>query len=76
MQYMTCHDPACGRPFQVNQFKTRLADSIERGRIVCPHCGLATAGESDSIFLTHALSAEEEARVMDKSRGPDNRGAD
>jgi hypothetical protein len=31
------------------------------GKIVCPHCGLTIDGEDDSVFLTHALSIEQEA---------------
>lgn len=28
---------------------------------MCPHCGFVTAGDASSVFLTHALSANEES---------------
>jgi hypothetical protein len=56
-----CPSPICGRPFQVNRFSTRLSPSLEFGKMTCPHCGLALTGEHNSVFMTHALSSEQEA---------------
>jgi DNA-directed RNA polymerase subunit RPC12/RpoP len=58
---LRCLGPECGRPFQLNQFSTKFSLSAERGRITCPHCGRASVGDANSIFLTHALSVAEEA---------------
>jgi len=33
----------------------------QAGRITFPHCGLVYMADAKSIFLTHALSEEEEA---------------
>jgi hypothetical protein len=30
------------------------------GKFACPHCGHAMNGEADSVYLSHALSPEEE----------------
>jgi homoserine acetyltransferase len=56
-----CPNPACARPFQVNRFSTRLSPSLELGKMSCPHCGLALMGDSNAVFLTHALSSDQEA---------------
>ncbi|MGV3743097.1 MAG: hypothetical protein ACO1NO_12380 [Burkholderiaceae bacterium] len=34
--------------------------SYQPGIIKCPHCGTSTESNPDSLFLTHALSVEEE----------------
>jgi hypothetical protein len=60
MQINHCPNVVCGRPFQVNQFKTRIPPPFDAGKIVCPHCGAASAADSTSVFLTHALSKAEE----------------
>jgi len=61
MEFKRCPSPICGRPFQINQFDTGFSIHTERGKLTCPHCGLLLSGEADSVFLTHALSVEEEA---------------
>jgi hypothetical protein len=60
MQINYCTNMVCGRPFQVNQFKTRIPPPFDAGKIVCPHCGAVSAADSTSVFLTHALSKVEE----------------
>ena len=60
--FQRCPNPSCRRPFQINRFRSSLSSVTESGKIICPHCGLASDGESNSIFLTHALSAEEESQ--------------
>lgn len=55
-----CPNQLCGRPFQVNRFSADLDALADRGRVTCPHCGLVAIGDGRSIFLTHALSDEEE----------------
>lgn len=60
--FQRCHNPSCRRPFQINRFHASLSNVTESGKIICPHCGLVSEGESTSIFLTHALSPEEELR--------------
>lgn len=61
MEYTRCPNPFCGRPFQVNQFSGSFASAVQRGMLTCPHCGLLLSRESESVFLTHALSSEQEA---------------
>jgi hypothetical protein len=60
MQIDYCANVVCGRPFQVNQFKTRIPFPFDAGKIICPHCGAVSAADSTSVFLTHALSKAEE----------------
>jgi hypothetical protein len=60
MKVTSCTGPTCGRPYQINQFSDS-AISAEPGKITCPHCGAVTAGEANAVFMTHALSAAEEA---------------
>jgi hypothetical protein len=62
MQIKRCNASRCGRPFQVNQFRSTSLLNVHRGRILCPHCGTLELAASDSIYLTHALSKEEECR--------------
>lgn len=57
-----CSTLTCGRPFQVNQFAKASLTQMNPGQITCPHCGALLAGDPDSVFMTHALAAQEEAR--------------
>jgi hypothetical protein len=68
-----CSSPACGRPFQVNQFSTKFSIAAERGKISCPHCGAISAGDPNSMFLTHALSKEQEAEFNAKHPAADDK---
>jgi hypothetical protein len=61
MRFKRCPNPICGRPFQVNQFGINLAPIVELGKVTCPHCGLLLSDDINSVFLTHALSTDEEA---------------
>jgi len=61
-----CPSAQCGRPFQINKFGTRFSFQKERAKITCPHCGLQLFGDKDSVYLTHALSVEEEAEFEAK----------
>jgi hypothetical protein len=60
MRFQRCVSTACRRPFQVNEFAIDAAGS--NGRITCPHCGHAESVSSANIFLSHAMSPEEEAK--------------
>ncbi len=64
MRFMQCQSTECGRPFQVNQFNTRFITSYEIGIIKCPHCGHTLKGNPESLFFTHALSADQEAQFL------------
>lgn len=64
MKFMQCRSAGCGKPFQVNQFTTRLITCYEFGIIKCPHCGNAVKSSPDSLFLTHALSTVQEAQFF------------
>src|SRR3569623_417682 len=61
MKFKRCPSPACGRPFQINQFSLRLSHSYESGKVTSPLCGTQAIDDGTSVFLTHALSAKEEA---------------
>lgn len=64
MKFMQCQSTGCGKPFQVNQFTTRIVTCYEFGTIRCPHCGNTVKGDRDSVFLTHALSLAQEAQFF------------
>lgn len=64
MRYMQCQSTECAKPFQVNQFTTRFITSYEFGVIKCPHCGHAVKENPESLFFTHALSADQEAQFF------------
>ncbi|WP_089398386.1 hypothetical protein [Noviherbaspirillum humi] len=44
----------------MNRFSTKLDTLMELGKITCPHCGLSVNDDRNFIFLTHALSVDEE----------------
>lgn len=67
MRFHRCPSPICGRPFQLNQFGSKFSIAAERGKIICPHCGLVIEGDRNSLFLTHALSTEQEAEFNAKN---------
>lgn len=67
MHYRCCPFPACGRPFQVNRFSANLCSLTEAGKIICPHCGTAIKADANTIYLTHALSNEED-KLFDQGK--------
>lgn len=62
--YRRCALPACGRPFQVNRFNASLSRVTQAGKIICPHCGFQIYADRNFIFLTHALSPQEEEEFL------------
>jgi DNA-directed RNA polymerase subunit RPC12/RpoP len=58
-----CPAITCGRPFQLNQFAATFSEAKDHGKITCPHCGPMVAGDNESVFLTHALSNDQETRL-------------
>lgn len=64
MQIKLCSSPICRRPFQVNEYTLRHVNTLNKGQIICPHCGYVLSGKSNSVFLTHALTESEEAQIM------------
>jgi hypothetical protein len=58
----------------VNRFDIQLADSKERGKIICPHCGLVLSSRSNYVFLTHALSADQEEKFNSTDTGAGQNG--
>jgi uncharacterized protein (UPF0212 family) len=64
MKFMQCQSRECKKPFQINQFTIRFTTSYEVGIIKCPHCGRSIKSHSDALFLTHALSAAQEAQFF------------
>lgn len=63
MQTSRCGVAECGRPFQVNTFGPPVSTSYQLGVITCPNCGATSAGDADSLYLSHALSAEQEEQM-------------
>lgn len=63
-----CSDHDCRRPFRVHRYDAALSLSTPAGVIRCPHCGHAIPADANSIFLTHALSASEEAVFLDQEQ--------
>ncbi|MDB5761767.1 MAG: hypothetical protein JWQ21_762 [Herminiimonas sp.] len=72
MEIKSCPATTCGRPFQLNTFTTESATSLKPGQIKCPHCGVAFAGKSNSLFLTHALSLDQERKFLAHRRDNEN----
>jgi hypothetical protein len=62
MAIRRCRASNCGRPYQVNEFRSSSLLNAYRGRITCPHCGTLELASGESIYLTHALSKEEECK--------------
>lgn len=60
-QVIECPNKGCSRPFFAHQYDLVLETALERGKIICPHCGLSLSGSSEKLFLTHALTDREEA---------------
>lgn len=76
MNIRRCTADDCGRPFQVNTFGPPLSAPYELGKIVCPNCGAVATGDPASLYLSHALSAEQEERARKRwADGPDNTSA-
>lgn len=74
MRFQRCANPACARPFQVNEF--RLNKAHHPGQIICPHCGHKELLHSNSVFLVHAMLPEQEAQFeADHPLRPENRAA-
>ncbi|TFW09963.1 hypothetical protein E4K72_03325 [Oxalobacteraceae bacterium OM1] len=65
MKVQRCTNDTCRRPFQINEFAGRKPHGDLPEAIVCPHCGHQETRWSDSVFLVHALSAEQEAAFDD-----------
>lgn len=72
MEIKTCPATTCGRPFQLNTFTTDLPTSFDAGKITCPHCGAIFAGQPNLLFLTHALSPEQERNFIAESCDNEN----
>lgn len=66
MWYERCNNRRCRRPYQVNEFGGKPRGLVVAEQITCPHCGHQETRWSESVFLVHALSAEEEARYNEK----------
>lgn len=61
-----CAKKSCRRPYQVNEFGGRPEDLIAPGEVTCPHCGHKETRWSKSVFLTHALTPEEEEQYEER----------
>lgn len=57
-----CAESCCSRPFQINRFNGTSCEWIGAGSIACPHCGASTPADAGFVYLTHALSTDDEAR--------------
>lgn len=68
MQIKICTTSACGRPFQINTFGPPVSTPCELGKITCPNCGATSMGDANSLYLSHALSAEQEEGLVDRQK--------
>jgi len=63
-----CNNWRCRRPYQVNEFKNDphglFEHQLRPEEICCPHCGNKEIRWSESVFLVHALSTDEEERFQ------------
>lgn len=64
MNIQYCQHTECQRPFQINRFQGLDSTGTQPGRINCPHCGFQMHGAPDTVFLTHALLEEDEAKHL------------
>jgi hypothetical protein len=64
----SCEHFGCGLPFQENRYDATLNRVVTPGWIPCPHCGRSHSGDPASIFLTHALSPDEEKDFVRQER--------
>lgn len=67
MAIRRCRASTCGKPYQVNEFRSTSLLNTYRGRIICPHCGTLELVSEESIYLTHALSREEERQYENQN---------
>lgn len=58
-----CNNHRCRRPYQVNEFDGERKGQPQPADITCPHCGFSEVRWSESVFLTHALSSEQEQEI-------------
>ncbi len=58
-----CNNQRCRRPYQVNEFNGDGSGQLQPVDILCPHCGRSEVRWSESVFLTHALSCDEEQEI-------------
>ena len=63
-----CNHHPCRRPYQINEFGGELSGNLKPSAIVCPHCGHREVRWSESTFLVHALSAEQEQELNARQR--------
>jgi hypothetical protein len=61
MLFQRCANLQCRRPFQVNEFPGKKTNANDPDNVICPHCGHTETRWSNSVFLVHALTPEEEA---------------
>lgn len=61
MQFTRCSNPVCNRPYQINEYVGKKTAEVPE-EIVCPHCGHREIRFTDSVFLVHAMSPDEEAK--------------
>jgi hypothetical protein len=69
MKFQRCSNTQCARPYQVNEFSSHADRGDDTGLIICPHCGHTETRWCDSVFLVHALSAEQEAAFEQSGAG-------
>ena len=62
-----CSSLSCSRSFQVNEFEAETIGFGAMEQINCPHCGIVYAGKDGSVYVTHALSDDEEAVIGGKN---------
>jgi hypothetical protein len=60
MQFKRCSNANCRRPFQINEFNSKVSQTAAPKDLICPHCGHKEAVFGNSVFLVHALSPDEE----------------
>lgn len=64
MKIHFCDNPACSRPYQINDYDLSDRQDLVSGVIACPHCGAETPGDTAMVFRTHALARDEELRLI------------
>lgn len=55
-----CDNPACRRPYLVEQFSNTFGDILGCGILVCPHCGEVKTGNPKLVYVTAPMLPEDE----------------
>jgi len=62
--FRRCLHAACNRPFKMNRLMGQASGLTDMGKLVCPYCGRHNPAETNSIYVSQALTASEEREFI------------